>query len=170
MHLLTYAAVADYLELMKSLFDFDMIKTHIAAGCKLRIDCLSGTTHTYRCVPCLCLCFHVAMLFLNISTYILTSYVPPRPFSGVAGPYARRIFVDELGANPDDVVNSQPLPDFGGTAAPRPQTHLAPFSVHFCAILSPLTVLRPPSGPKPCVRQVAGGCYEERRLRAWRGV
>ena len=33
---------------------------------------------------------------------------------GIAGPYAHRIFVTELGAAPDAVVNHIPLPDFGG--------------------------------------------------------
>jgi phosphoglucomutase len=31
-----------------------------------------------------------------------------------AGPYARRIFVEELGAQPDSIRNGTPLPDFGG--------------------------------------------------------
>lgn len=34
--------------------------------------------------------------------------------NGVTGPYARRIFVDELGAPADSVVNAVPLVDFGG--------------------------------------------------------
>lgn len=34
--------------------------------------------------------------------------------NGVMGPYAKRIFVQELGASPDSVVNAVPLPDFGG--------------------------------------------------------
>jgi phosphoglucomutase len=33
---------------------------------------------------------------------------------GIAGPYAMRIFVDELGAPADAVLNGTPLPDFGG--------------------------------------------------------
>lgn len=37
-----------------------------------------------------------------------------RPLSGVAGPYAHRIFVEELSAPADAVVNAEPLPDFGG--------------------------------------------------------
>lgn len=32
----------------------------------------------------------------------------------MTGPYAKRIFVDELGASPDSVVNGIPLEDFGG--------------------------------------------------------
>ncbi|OQR70718.1 phosphoglucomutase-1-like [Tropilaelaps mercedesae] len=34
--------------------------------------------------------------------------------NGVTGPYARRIFVEELGAPTDSVVNAVPLGDFGG--------------------------------------------------------
>ncbi|XP_037089839.1 LOW QUALITY PROTEIN: phosphoglucomutase-like [Pollicipes pollicipes] len=34
--------------------------------------------------------------------------------NGVTGPYARRVFCDELGAPHESVVHSQPLPDFGG--------------------------------------------------------
>eukprot|EP00056_Hartaetosiga_gracilis_P014466 m.240639 g.240639 ORF g.240639 m.240639 type:complete len:553 (+) comp15636_c0_seq1:395-2053(+) len=34
--------------------------------------------------------------------------------NGVSGPYAQRIFEDELGAMEGSVVNSTPLPDFGG--------------------------------------------------------
>lgn len=34
--------------------------------------------------------------------------------NGVAGPYARHIFVDLLGANPASVMHAHPQPDFGG--------------------------------------------------------
>ncbi|RWS17055.1 Phosphoglucomutase-like protein [Dinothrombium tinctorium] len=34
--------------------------------------------------------------------------------NGVMGPYAKQIFIDELGAASDAVVHSTPLPDFGG--------------------------------------------------------
>lgn len=34
--------------------------------------------------------------------------------SGVSGPYAHRIFVEELGAPPSSVVHAEPLADFGG--------------------------------------------------------
>lgn len=30
------------------------------------------------------------------------------------GPYAKAIFVDQLGAKPDSIHNGTPLPDFGG--------------------------------------------------------
>ncbi len=32
----------------------------------------------------------------------------------VTGPYAREIFVNQLGADPSTIINAQPLPDFGG--------------------------------------------------------
>lgn len=35
-------------------------------------------------------------------------------FLAVAGPYARRILIDELGAPSESVVNDTPLEDFGG--------------------------------------------------------
>ncbi|XP_017304413.1 phosphoglucomutase-like, partial [Diaphorina citri] len=33
---------------------------------------------------------------------------------GVTGPYVKKIFLEELGAQPDNAVNTTPLPDFGG--------------------------------------------------------
>lgn len=36
------------------------------------------------------------------------------PLNGVAGPYARRILIEELGAPSDSLVNDKPLMDFGG--------------------------------------------------------
>jgi phosphoglucomutase len=34
--------------------------------------------------------------------------------NAVTGPYAKAIFVDELGAHPYSIQNATPLPDFGG--------------------------------------------------------
>lgn len=34
--------------------------------------------------------------------------------SAITGPYAKRIFVDMLGASPESVINAEPLEDFGG--------------------------------------------------------
>ncbi len=34
--------------------------------------------------------------------------------SAITGPYAKRIFVELLGASPDSVINAEPLEDFGG--------------------------------------------------------
>lgn len=33
---------------------------------------------------------------------------------GVAGEYAQKIFVEELGAPPSSLMNAEPKPDFGG--------------------------------------------------------
>ena len=38
--------------------------------------------------------------------------------SGVQGPYAKAIFVDEFGAPPSSLLNATPLPDFGGHSTP----------------------------------------------------
>ena len=65
--------VADYLELMKGLFDFDAIRGWL-------------DTHDFR---------FDAM-------------------HAVTGPYARRIFVEELGAPSEHVLNAEPREDFGG--------------------------------------------------------
>ncbi len=35
-------------------------------------------------------------------------------FHGITGPYARRILADTLGGDPADLLNTDPLPDFGG--------------------------------------------------------
>eukprot|EP00047_Mylnosiga_fluctuans_P004979 m.237663 g.237663 ORF g.237663 m.237663 type:complete len:553 (-) comp13177_c0_seq1:39-1697(-) len=67
--------VADYLEMLRSIFDFPKLRALIQGGFKILIDCLDG----------------------------------------VSGPYARRIFVEELGAAPTSVVHSTPLVDFGGS-------------------------------------------------------
>ncbi|GFS74077.1 phosphoglucomutase [Nephila pilipes] len=67
-------SVDDYLLLMKEIFDFPSIKSHISGGFKLLINCMHGVT----------------------------------------GLYAKRIFIDELGAEINSVVNGVPLEDFGG--------------------------------------------------------
>ncbi|GFW67155.1 phosphoglucomutase-1 [Trichonephila clavipes] len=67
-------SVDDYLLLMKEIFDFPVLKSHISGGFKLLINCMHGVT----------------------------------------GPYAKRIFIDELGAEVNSVVNGVPLEDFGG--------------------------------------------------------
>ncbi|XP_074598480.1 phosphoglucose mutase 1 [Brevipalpus obovatus] len=52
----------------------------------------------------------------KIKSFISTSGIKIRidAMNGVMGPYAKRIFVQELGCSPESVVNCDPLPDFGG--------------------------------------------------------
>ncbi|XP_031638990.1 phosphoglucomutase [Contarinia nasturtii] len=71
--------VADYVCLMKEIFDFDCLKVFVSgkkigSPLKLRIDSLNGVT----------------------------------------GPYVNEIFLNCLGATPDNVVHTTPLEDFGG--------------------------------------------------------
>ncbi|KAJ6261393.1 Phosphoglucomutase [Drechslerella dactyloides] len=68
--------VADYVDMLKEIFDFDLIKSFIAntPTFKVRFDALNAVT----------------------------------------GPYATRIFIEELGLPVSSVVNGRPLPDFGG--------------------------------------------------------
>lgn len=66
--------VADYADLMETLFDFDAIRTHIAGGFRVTFDAMHAVT----------------------------------------GPYALEILVRRLGADPDLVINAEPLEDFGG--------------------------------------------------------
>lgn len=69
-------SVANYVELMKSIFDFTKLKSFVSGvkPLKMRIDGLNGVT----------------------------------------GPYIQEIFLNQLGATPDNVAHTIPLPDFGG--------------------------------------------------------
>lgn len=66
--------VADYSDLMDSLFDFKAIRDLLASGFRIKFDAMHAVT----------------------------------------GPYAREIFLGRLGADPDSIINADPLPDFGG--------------------------------------------------------
>lgn len=89
--------VADYVDLMKSIFDFDAIATMLAGGFEMRFDAMHAVT----------------------------------------GPYAKAIFVEELGAPADHILNAQPKPDFGGG-------HPDPNPVHAAELMR---VLMADSGP-----------------------
>ncbi|MEQ1528448.1 MAG: alpha-D-glucose phosphate-specific phosphoglucomutase [Methylococcaceae bacterium] len=67
--------VSDYVELMQSIFDFDLLKQSISSR-------------------------YITLLF--------------DAMHAITGPYAKRIFVDILGASPESVINAEPLEDFGG--------------------------------------------------------
>jgi len=66
--------IEDYLDLMKKIFDFDLISSYINKDFPIVFDALNAVT----------------------------------------GPYAKRLFVDHLGANAETVMNGIPLEDFGG--------------------------------------------------------
>lgn len=68
-------SVADYAELMQSIFDFNLIQQSISSG-------------------------YITLLF--------------DAMSAITGPYAKKIFVELLGATPDSIINAEPLEDFGG--------------------------------------------------------
>uniref|UniRef100_A0A6M2DK92 phosphoglucomutase (alpha-D-glucose-1,6-bisphosphate-dependent) n=1 Tax=Xenopsylla cheopis TaxID=163159 RepID=A0A6M2DK92_XENCH len=70
--------VEDYINLMKSVFDFEEIQNFIAQG------------------------FDGSPLKLLIDS-----------MNGVTGPYAERIFIQELKCNTNSVIRKKPLPDFG---------------------------------------------------------
>lgn len=74
-------SVQDYLELMRSIFDFDAVKSFLAQKNENN----------------------------ELKNKILVDSL-----NGVMGPYARRIFVEELGAPSDSIIRAEPLPDFGG--------------------------------------------------------
>jgi len=67
-------AVADYVELMASIFDFNAIRSLLASGFSIKFDAMHAVT----------------------------------------GPYAREIFLNQLGAPAESVMNAVPLEDFGG--------------------------------------------------------
>ena len=66
--------IEDYLDLMKKIFDFDLISSYINKDFPIVFDALNAVT----------------------------------------GPYAKRLFVDHLGAKAETVRNGIPLEDFGG--------------------------------------------------------
>lgn len=70
-------SVADYVVLLKEIFDFALIK-----------DFLHNNADSFR------------VLFDGLN--------------GVTGPYARAIFIEQLGLPETAIQNSVPLPDFGG--------------------------------------------------------
>ncbi len=66
--------IEDYLDLMRKLFDFNLISSYIKNDFPIVFDALNAVT----------------------------------------GPYAKRLFINHLGANPETVRNGVPLEDFGG--------------------------------------------------------
>ena len=66
--------VADYVDMMSSIFDFSAIKKLFKSGFSMRFDAMHAVT----------------------------------------GPYAKALFIDQLSAPPESVMNAEPLEDFGG--------------------------------------------------------
>ena len=66
--------IEDYLDLMRKIFDFDLISSYINSDFPIVFDAMSAVT----------------------------------------GPYAKRLFVEHLGATSETVMNGIPLEDFGG--------------------------------------------------------
>lgn len=69
-----FDGINDYVDLMKTLFNFSDLRKLFASDFKMRYDAMNAVT----------------------------------------GPYAHRIFEEELGAKEGTVINWKPLPDFGG--------------------------------------------------------
>lgn len=69
-----FDGINDYVDLMKTLFNFSDLRKLFASDFKMRYDAMNAVT----------------------------------------GPYAHRIFEEELGAKDGTVINCKPLPDFGG--------------------------------------------------------
>ena len=59
---------------------------------------------------------------------------------GVTGPYAQRLFVQELGAKPESLVHCNPLPDFGGMHPDPNQVYAKPL----CDVMFGRTGEKPP--------------------------
>ncbi|KAL8137519.1 hypothetical protein V2J09_003520 [Rumex salicifolius] len=84
-----------YVNLMKSIFDFPAIQ-------KL----LSSPNFTFW--------YGFSFLFAALKLFNLASYVIFDALHGVAGAYAERMFVEELGADKKSLLNCVPKEDFGG--------------------------------------------------------
>ncbi|MHB1238428.1 MAG: alpha-D-glucose phosphate-specific phosphoglucomutase [Gallionella sp.] len=99
--------VADYAELMESLFDFAAIRALLAGGVVQSGTQTSGTeTPPLRPLP------QSAGYASNVSGARFR--IRFDAMHAVTGPYAREILVNRLGAPADSMMNAVPLPDFGG--------------------------------------------------------
>ncbi|KAK6122265.1 hypothetical protein DH2020_043998 [Rehmannia glutinosa] len=101
----------DYVKLMKSIFDFQSIQKLISSpkfsfwyACELLIGC--HVWHAFQFI----LLNEVDIDCLTSASH-LASY---DALHGVAGAYAKRIFVEELGAQESSLLNCVPKEDFGG--------------------------------------------------------
>ena len=87
-------SVADYLQLMKQIFDFGVIKGLISGGFKVTANALHGGWH-HNCHDDDGDGDHVIIII------------------SVMGPYILKVLCEELGVPKGDVSNCIPLPDFG---------------------------------------------------------
>lgn len=96
-------SVADYVRLMKEIFDFDRLQALVSGKktgtpLKLRIDSLNG-----------------GKIFLHFSDNIqIPTCLSFHSNCSVTGPYVNEIFLNCLKATPESVVHTTPLEDFGG--------------------------------------------------------
>jgi len=87
--------------------DLDTIGTQNVGDVKITIiDPVSDYAELMQTI------FDFALLKQSISSGYITLLFDA--MSAITGPYAKRIFVDILGATPDSVINAEPLEDFGG--------------------------------------------------------
>lgn len=95
----------NYVMLMKEIFDFENLRFFVIGNSatgkpiKMRIDSMSGGMY--------------------LTVYLRDNRCQLKIWIIVTGPYVNEIFVNCLGAPPDNVVRTTPLADFGG-AHPDP--------------------------------------------------
>lgn len=100
-------SVADYVRLMKEIFDFDRLNAFVSGKktgtpLKLRIDSLNGGMKKNRIL------FTIFFFYIKLISHFVTIK------KIVTGPYVNEIFLNALGATPNNVVHTTPLEDFGG--------------------------------------------------------
>lgn len=87
--------------------DLDTIGTQDIEGFKITIiDPVSDYAELMQSI------FDFDLLKQSISSGYITLLFDA--MSAITGPYAKRIFIDMLGASPESVINAEPLEDFGG--------------------------------------------------------
>lgn len=87
--------------------DLDTIGTQDIEGFKITIiDPVSDYAELMQSI------FDFNLLKQSISSGYITLLFDA--MSAITGPYAKRIFIDMLGASPESVINAEPLEDFGG--------------------------------------------------------
>ncbi|KAJ9554267.1 hypothetical protein OSB04_018312 [Centaurea solstitialis] len=116
-----FDAASDYVKLMKSIFDFELIQKLLTSPqfsfwC---VDLLSSQRFAIALSSFLHYYFGLVLTFLLshvpfVGWLLLLCFLSYDALSGVAGAYAKRIFVEELGAKESSLLNCVPKEDFGG--------------------------------------------------------